>query len=47
MNLSRCLEALRHNQQPGQQQPWIIPYRGSKITHLFKDVLCGQVGGWA
>ncbi|KAF5827861.1 kinesin motor domain-containing protein, partial [Dunaliella salina] len=42
MVLGRCLEALKHNQAaaPGAPQR-VIPFRESKITHLFKDVLHG------
>ncbi|GFH25605.1 kinesin-like protein, partial [Haematococcus lacustris] len=39
MTLGRCLEALKANQAAGPQR--IIPYRESKITHLFRDVLHG------
>ncbi|KAF6261407.1 P-loop containing nucleoside triphosphate hydrolase protein [Scenedesmus sp. NREL 46B-D3] len=41
MTLARCLEVLRYNQQhPGDEK--VIPYRESKITHLFKQVLHGN-----
>eukprot|EP00775_Hariotina_reticulata_P012438 gene12438-12575_t len=41
MTLARCLEVLRYNQQhPADQK--VIPYRESKITHIFKEVLHGQ-----
>eukprot|EP00877_Chromochloris_zofingiensis_P006000 jgi/Chrzof1/1653/Cz10g16010.t1 len=41
MTLARCLEVLRYNQMHPNEQK-VIPYRESKITHLFKDVLHGQ-----
>lgn len=42
MTLGRCLEVLKANQSapPGAAQR-MIPFRESKITHLFKDVLHG------
>jgi len=51
MTLGRCLEALRHNQQqrqtsraggaPGAPALRVVPYRESKVTHLFRDALHG------
>ncbi len=41
MKLGRCLEALRWNQSNPNGIPKVIPFRESKITHLFKDALCG------
>jgi Kinesin motor domain len=41
MVLVRCLEALRHNQQNRGGAPKLVPYRESKITYLFRDVLHG------
>ncbi|KAL0031011.1 hypothetical protein WJX79_008907 [Trebouxia sp. C0005] len=41
MTLGRCLEALRWNQQHRAVEPKLVPYRESKVTHLFRDVLHG------
>ncbi|KAK9917104.1 hypothetical protein WJX75_000928 [Coccomyxa subellipsoidea] len=41
MTLGRCLEALRWNQQHRHAEPRLVPYRESKVTHLFRDVLHG------
>eukprot|EP00884_Botryococcus_braunii_P003070 jgi/Botrbrau1/12764/Bobra.0238s0003.1 len=41
MTLGRCLEALRFNQQYRPAEPRLVPYRESKVTHLFRDVLHG------
>ena len=42
MCLGRCLEALRWNQKHGDKRPpRRVPYRESKITHLFKSALHG------
>jgi hypothetical protein len=46
MTLGRCLEALAWNQKQQQQQQQqrqlrVVPYRESKITHLFRDALHG------
>ena len=42
MCLGRCLEALRWNQKHGdKRQLKRVPYRESKITHLFKSALHG------
>jgi len=45
MTLGRCLQALRKGQAPrpdvGPRPPPVIPYRESKITHLFRDALHG------
>ena len=49
MTLGRCLEALRYNQQQDQISRRtgvpptlkIVPYRESKVTHLFRDALHG------
>ncbi|KAK9840849.1 hypothetical protein WJX84_010041 [Apatococcus fuscideae] len=41
MTLGRCLEALRWNQQHASQEPRLVPYRESKVTHIFRDVLHG------
>lgn len=40
MTLGRCLEALAWNQQQQKQQR-VVPYRESKVTHLFRDALHG------
>lgn len=43
MTLGRCLEALRWNQQhKGGSNLRVVPYRESKVTHLFR-----QAAGWA
>ena len=49
MTLGRCLQALRYNQQQqklcdkkgGQPSLRVIPYRESKVTHMFRDALHG------
>jgi hypothetical protein len=42
MTLGRCLEVLRWNQQHGRRAPpRMLPYRDSKVTHLFRDALHG------
>ncbi|GAB4824165.1 hypothetical protein N2152v2_011211 [Parachlorella kessleri] len=40
MTLGRCLEALRWNQQH-KNGAKVVPYRESKVTHLFRDALHG------
>ncbi len=40
MTLGRCLEALRLNQK-NKTTTQVIPYRESKVTHLFRDALHG------
>ena len=35
MTLRRCMEALRRNQR-GTSNPEPVPYRSSKITHIFR-----------
>ena len=40
MTLGRCLEALRLNQK-NRTTSQVIPYRESKVTHLFRDALHG------
>eukprot|EP00854_Cymbomonas_tetramitiformis_P013911 gene13911-16443_t len=39
--LGRCLKALRWNQQHKESEPRLLPYRESKVTHIFRDVLHG------
>ena len=46
MTLGRCLEALKHNQTimvgtGSNAAPKMVPYRESKVTHLFRDVFHG------
>ncbi|KAI3438404.1 hypothetical protein D9Q98_000836 [Chlorella vulgaris] len=42
MTLGRCLEVLRWNQQhKGAPSLRVVPYRESKVTHLFRDALHG------
>ena len=41
MTLARCLEALRWNQMHPVAERRLVPYRESKITHLFRDALHG------
>jgi len=41
MTLGRCLEALRWNQQHPNAEQRLVPYRESKVTHIFRDVLHG------
>ncbi|KAK6642850.1 hypothetical protein RUM43_004352 [Polyplax serrata] len=40
MNLRTCLEILRENQQNGTNK--MVPYRDSKLTHLFKGYFDGD-----
>lgn len=40
MSLRTCLEILRENQQNGTNK--IVPYRDSKLTHLFKHYFDGE-----
>lgn len=40
MTLRTCLEILRENQTQGTNK--IVPYRDSKITHLFKNYFDGE-----
>ena len=40
MCLRTCLEILRENQQNGSNK--IVPYRDSKLTHLFKNYFDGD-----
>ena len=40
MTLGRCLEALRLNQK-NKSTTQVIPYRESKVTHMFRDALHG------
>ena len=40
MTLGRCLEALRLNQK-NKTTTQVIPYRESKVTHMFRDALHG------
>jgi hypothetical protein len=49
MTLGRCLEALRWNQQHRGGALRVVPYRESKVTHLFRCVwggggACGSGG---
>lgn len=39
MNLRTCLEVLRENQMNGTNK--VVPYRNSKLTHLFKNFFDG------
>ena len=41
MTLGRCLEALHWNQTHPGAAPRLVPFRESKITHLFRDALHG------
>jgi hypothetical protein len=41
MNLGRCMEAPRWNQQHPLEKPRLVPFRDSKLTHLFHDALSG------
>ncbi|KMS93779.1 hypothetical protein BVRB_028040, partial [Beta vulgaris subsp. vulgaris] len=43
MQLGRCLEVVRWNQQHSDCKARPVPWRDSKISRLFKDYL---VGGW-
>lgn len=40
MTLRSCLEILRENQNQGTSK--IVPYRDSKLTHLFKNYFDGE-----
>lgn len=40
MTLRTCLEILRENQTQGTSK--IVPYRDSKVTHLFKNYFDGE-----
>ena len=40
MTLRSCLEILRENQNQGTNK--IVPYRDSKLTHLFKNYFDGE-----
>lgn len=40
MTLRSCLEMLRENQLTGSSK--MVPYRDSKLTHLFKSYLDGE-----
>lgn len=40
MTLRTCLEILRENQQTGSTK--IVPYRDSRLTHLFKNYFDGE-----
>ena len=40
MTLRSCLEILRENQLQGTSK--IVPYRDSKLTHLFKNYFDGE-----
>ncbi|KAI9580496.1 kinesin-like protein KIF23 [Glossina fuscipes] len=42
MTLRTCLAYLRENQQQTNAAPKVIPYRDSKITHLFKNYFDGE-----
>eukprot|EP00793_Prasinoderma_coloniale_P003228 PRCOL_00005863-RA len=42
MTLGRCFEALRHNQARPRSERRLVPYRESKVTHLFRDAFHGQ-----
>uniref|UniRef100_A0A1A9Z737 Kinesin-like protein n=1 Tax=Glossina pallidipes TaxID=7398 RepID=A0A1A9Z737_GLOPL len=42
MTLRTCLAYLRENQQQTNAAPKMIPYRDSKITHLFKNYFDGE-----
>lgn len=42
MTLRTCLEYLRENQQASNAVPKKVPYRDSKITHLFKNYFDGE-----
>jgi hypothetical protein len=35
------MEALRWNQRHPEGEPKLVPYRESKVTHIFRDVLHG------
>jgi kinesin family protein 23 len=40
MTLRTCLEVLRENQTTGGNK--MVPYRDSKLTHLFKNYFDGE-----
>lgn len=40
MTLRSCLEILRENQNQGTSK--MVPYRDSKLTHLFKNYFNGE-----
>lgn len=40
MTLRSCLEILRENQSQGTNK--MVPYRDSKLTHLFKNYFDGE-----
>lgn len=40
MTLRSCLEILRENQNQGTSK--MVPYRDSKLTHLFKNYFDGE-----
>ncbi|KAL3312650.1 Kinesin-like protein kif23 [Cichlidogyrus casuarinus] len=43
MNLRKCIQALRANQlSPGRSSRQIVPFRDSKLTHLFKNFFEGD-----
>ena len=44
MTLRNCIETLRENQKAYEagQKPQIVPYRDSKLTHLFKRHFDGE-----
>lgn len=42
MQLGRCLEAVRFNQLNPKQPQRVVPFRDSKLTFLFRDVLTGH-----
>ena len=47
MTLGRCLEALRWNQQhKGSANLRVVPYRESKVTHLFRQAAPHASRGW-
>ena len=42
MALRTCLEALRENQKSPANNNKLVPYRDSKLTHLFKNYFDGD-----
>ena len=42
MTLGRCFEALRYNQARPRAERRLVPYRESKVTHLFRDAFHGR-----
>ncbi|XP_075309264.1 kinesin-like protein KIF23 [Odontesthes bonariensis] len=40
LNLRTCIEVLRENQMCGTNR--VVPYRNSKVTHMFKNFLDGE-----